>query len=138
MPWRHQFWMIASEALRPAGCSRRKAPRRVAIELRAIGRELRLEIVEHFLGKAARIGRRLHHQRRHRADDRRLGHPALAVPRQITHHLAAAGGMADVDGVLQIEMRRHGRKVVGIMIHVVAVALWLDRPWPRRSCAMTR
>ena len=30
--------------------------------------------------------------------------------------------MADVNGVLQIEMRRHGRKVVGIVIHVVAVA----------------
>ena len=38
------------------------------------------------------------------------------------HHLAAAGGMADVNGVLQIEMRRHGRKIVGIMIHVMAVA----------------
>ena len=30
--------------------------------------------------------------------------------------------MADVDGVLQIEMRRHRRQVVGIVIHVVAVA----------------
>ena len=49
-------------------------------------------------------------------------HPALAVPRQIVHHLAAAGGMADVNGVLQVEMRGHGRKVVRIMIHVVAVA----------------
>ena len=38
------------------------------------------------------------------------------------HHLAATGGMADMNGVLQIEMRRHSGKVVGIMIHVVAVA----------------
>ena len=29
--------------------------------------------------------------------------------------------MADVDGVLQIKMRRQGREIVGIMIHVVAV-----------------
>src|ERR1700678_720080 len=36
--------------------------------------------------------------------------------------LAAAGGMADVNGVLQIEMRGQGRQVVGIVIHVVAVA----------------
>ena len=38
------------------------------------------------------------------------------------HHLAAAGGMADVNGVLQVEMRRHGREIVRIMIHVMAVA----------------
>ena len=37
------------------------------------------------------------------------------------HHLAAAGGMADMDGVLQVEMRGDGREIVGIMIHVVAV-----------------
>ena len=37
------------------------------------------------------------------------------------HHLAAAGGMADVNGVLQIEMRGQRREVIGIMIHVVAV-----------------
>ena len=42
--------------------------------------------------------------------------------RQIVHHLAAAGGVADVNGVLQIEMRRQSRKVVGIVIHVMAVA----------------
>ncbi len=38
------------------------------------------------------------------------------------HDLAAAGGMADVDGVLQIEMRGDGREVVGIVVHVMAVA----------------
>jgi hypothetical protein len=34
---------------------------------------------------------------------------------------AATGGVADVDSVLQIEMRRQRRKVVGIMVHVMAV-----------------
>src|SRR6266849_7193017 len=96
--------------------------RKVAIKLRAIGGELRLKSVKNFFGQAARIGRRLHHQRRHRADDGRLRHPALAVPSQVVHHLAAAGGMADVNGVLQIEMRRQSRKVVGIVIHVMAAA----------------
>ena len=43
------------------------------------------------------------------------------MARQIVHHLAAAGGMADMDGVLQVEMRGHRREVVGIMVHVVAV-----------------
>ena len=41
---------------------------------------------------------------------------------EIAHHLAAAGGMADMDRVLQIEMRGHRREVVGIMVDVVAVA----------------
>ena len=90
--------------------------------MRAIGRELRLKSVKYFFGKAAWIGRRLHHQRRHRADQGRLRHAALAVPSEIMRHLAAAGGMADVNGVLQIEMRRQSRQVVGIVIHVMAVA----------------
>ena len=38
------------------------------------------------------------------------------------HHLAAAGGMADMDCVLQVEMRGDGREVVGVMVHVMAVA----------------
>src|ERR1700676_3418981 len=96
--------------------------RKVAIKLRTIGGELRLKSVKNVLGKAAGIGRCLHHQRRNRADQGCLRHPALAVPSQIVRHLAAARGMADVNGVLQIEMHRQRRKVVGIMIHVMAVA----------------
>jgi hypothetical protein len=46
----------------------------------------------------------------------------LAVARDVVHDLAAAGGMAHVNGVLQIEMSRHRRQVVGVVIHVVAVA----------------
>jgi hypothetical protein len=55
-------------------------------------------------------------------NDRRLRDTASAVSRQIMHHLAAAGGMAHVNGGLQIEMRRQSREVVGIVIHVVAIA----------------
>ena len=44
------------------------------------------------------------------------------MPSQIARHLAAAGGMADVNGVLQVEMRGQRRQVIGIVIHVVAVA----------------
>ena len=97
------------------------ARRDVVIELRAIGRERHLKVVEYFFGKAVRIGGRLYHQRRHRADNGRLDHSALAVPSQIAHDFPAAGGMADMDSVLEIEMRRHSRKVVRIVIHVVAV-----------------
>ena len=81
-----------------------------------------LETVEHVLGEPARIGRCLDHQRRHRRDDRRFRHARLAMARQIMHDFAAAGGMADMDGVLEIEMLRQGGEVVGIVIHVMAIA----------------
>ena len=63
---------------------------------------------------------------------------ALAVPGDIARHLAAAGRMADMDRVLQIEMLDQGGDVVGVVIHVMAVAVWVERPWPRRSWAITR
>ena len=40
----------------------------------------------------------------------------------VVHDFAAAGGMADMHGVLEVEMRRQRREVVGIVIHVVAAA----------------
>ena len=40
---------------------------------------------------------------------------------KVAHHLAAAGRMADMDRVFQVEMFRHRGQVVGVMIHVVAV-----------------
>src|SRR5437016_5263527 len=88
-----------------------RARRKVAIELRAIGRELRLETVEDFLRQAPWIRRRLYHERRHRADDGRLGHSALAMPSQIMDYLAAAGGVTDMHRILQVEMRGHRREI---------------------------
>src|SRR5437660_11984199 len=44
------------------------------------------------------------------------------MPSQIMRHLAAAGGMTNMHGVVQIKMRRQSRKVVGIVVHVIAVA----------------
>ena len=52
------------------------------------------------------------------------------MSRQIVHDLAAAGRMADVNGILQIEMRRHRGEVIGIVIHVVTVA---DLAWSGRG-----
>jgi hypothetical protein len=37
------------------------------------------------------------------------------------HHFAAAGGMAHMNSVLQVEMRSHRRQIVGVVIHVVTV-----------------
>ncbi len=70
-------------------------------------------------GCAGGIG--LHHERRHRADDRCFCDAALAVPRKVVHDLAAAGGVPDVDCVLQSEMGCHGREIVCVMVYVMTV-----------------
>src|SRR5580704_11468911 len=40
---------------------------------------------------------------------------------QIAHYLASAGGMADMDRVFEVEMRRKSRQVVGVMVHIVTL-----------------
>src|SRR6266851_7488866 len=75
-------------------------PRRhIIVELRTVGGELRLESIEHSFGKAAGISFSLHHQWRHRANDCGLRYSTLAVTRDVMHNFAAAGRMADVNGV---------------------------------------
>src|SRR5947207_4845483 len=41
---------------------------------------------------------------------------------EIMHHLAAAGRMADVNRILEVEMIGYGLQIVGIVLHVVSVA----------------
>ena len=97
-----------------------------------------LEAVEHGLGHPGGIGVGLQHDRRHGADQHRLGHAALAVAAEIARHLAATGGVSDVDGVVQIKMLGQLGEVIGIVVHVVPSLTWAERPCPRRSWAMTR
>src|SRR4029453_3686997 len=92
----------------------------VVVELSSVGSELRLQAIEHFFGKAARIFLCLHHQRRHSANDRRLRHTLVAMTAEITHHLAAAGRMADVNRIPQVEMIGDGLQIIGIVVHVVS------------------
>jgi hypothetical protein len=89
--------------------------------LRTIDGELRLQVVKHFLGEAERICRRLDHQGRHRADQRCLARPALTMPAQIMRDFTTSGRMADVNRVLQVEMRGERSQVVCIMVHIVTV-----------------
>ena len=44
------------------------------------------------------------------------------MPGDVVRRLAAAGGVADMDGVPQIEMLDHGGDIGGVVVHVVAVA----------------
>jgi len=43
------------------------------------------------------------------------------VSGDVVHDLTPAGGVSDVDCILEIQVRRDRRKIVGIVIHVVAV-----------------
>jgi hypothetical protein len=65
---------------------------------------------------------RLHHQRRHGADNRRFCHAAFTMAGEVVHDFAATSGMADMHRVLEVKMSRQRRKIVGVVIHVVAVA----------------
>src|SRR5438093_915567 len=99
-----------------------RSGRDVVVELRSVRGDLRLKVVEHLLRQSPGIGRRLHHQRRHGADDDRLGHAAFAVAREVVHHFAAPRRVPDMDCVLEVEMGGQLRQIVGIMIHVMTVA----------------
>ena len=77
--------------------------------------------VEHRDRRAARVGWRLQHQRRHSGDQHGLGHTLRAVAGNIAGDFAAAGGVADVDGVPQVEAENKLVKVVGVRVHVLAV-----------------
>ena len=125
MPCRHQFWITACDTLRarPVEAVEGTA-REIEIELCAVGGELLAQAVEHLDRQAAGIGRGLDHDRRHGADQHQLGDAALAlaVAGDVVRRLAAAGGVADMDGISQVEMLDHRGDVGGIVVHVVTVA----------------
>ena len=41
---------------------------------------------------------------------------------EVAHHLAAAGRMADMDGIFQIEVLSDRSQIVRIVIHVVTIS----------------
>jgi hypothetical protein len=55
------------------------------------------------------------------ADQHGLGDALGAVAADVARHLAAAGGVADVDRVLQVELADELGEVVGVGVEVVAV-----------------
>src|SRR6202012_4806651 len=76
--------------------------------------------VHDFLRDAVRIFIGLHKKGRDGADQDRLGHAAFAVFGDVTGDFAAAGGMADVDGIFEIERRDEFGHVGGVGIHVMS------------------
>src|ERR1700722_18636295 len=92
------------------------------VELRAVRRQRRLQALEDCPGRAGWIGVGLQDRRGHRADQDHLRHAGLAVAAEVARHLAAAGGVPDVDGVMQVEVLGQVGQVVGVVVHVVALA----------------
>jgi len=89
--------------------------------LRAIASDRGADAVNYRGRDAIGIGRGLHQHRRDRADQHRLRRPAIAaVARDIARHFAAAGRMADMDRVLQAELRGDRGDIGGVGVHVVA------------------
>ncbi len=77
------------------------------------------QVVEYLHRQALRIGRGLQHDRRHGGDEDRFGDPLRPMAPDVAGDFAAAGGVADERGVLEIERLDDGCKIVGIAVHVV-------------------
>jgi hypothetical protein len=63
------------------------------------------------------------------------GDSAGSVAADVARDFSTSGRVADQRDILEIEGFDHCRQIVGIAVHVIADDAWLDRPWPRRSCA---
>ncbi len=90
-------------------------------ELRPVGGQRLAEAVEYFDRRAAGVLFGLEHQRRNGGDQHGLGDAALrlAVLCDIARHFAAARRMADMDGILQVEMLGDCRGIGRVVVHVV-------------------
>jgi hypothetical protein len=106
--------MIACDGLAPG----------IDIEPRTVGGELPAQIVEYLDRQTAGIGRSLHHDRRHGADQHQLGDPpmTLAVLCDVARCLTTAGRVANMHRAPQVEMLNHCGGVSGVVIHVMMIA----------------
>ena len=102
---------------RPVGAV--KQCRQVLVELRAVLHNAAPQVVEDLHRKPLRIGWGFQHDGRHSGDEDRFGDSLRPVAPDVAGDLAAAGGVAHENGVLEIERLDHGCKIVGIAVHVI-------------------
>jgi hypothetical protein len=81
-----------------------------------------LQVVEYLFGQTVGVGVSLNHQRRDSGDEDGLGNAVLAVAGQIAHDFTAASRMADVHRAAQVQLGSQRCQIIGIVVHVVAVA----------------
>ena len=98
-----------------------RTARHISIELRTIGRKLRLQVIEHRFRQTTRVAFGLDHQRWYRADDRGFEDFVLAMAGDVVDDFTAAGGVADVHGFFHAQMVDHRQDIIGVVIHVVTV-----------------
>lgn len=84
-------------------------------------RSARAQSMKHLDRQAAWIARRFEHRWRNRADQHRFRHALGAVASDEARNLAATGGMADVDRVMQVELLGQFREIVRIGVEVVSI-----------------
>src|SRR5262245_39310788 len=130
MPWCYQVWITPCDTFAPGRFEAVEGTaREIEVELCAVRRVFLPQAIQNLDGHATRIGGRLDHKRRYGPDQRQLGDPAvlLAVAGDVPGRFAAAGGVADVDGIPQIEVLHHRGSIRGVVVHVVTIA-HLARP----------
>ena len=99
-------------------------PAQILEELRAVRQNAGADPIEHFHWQAPGVCGCLQHDRRHGANQHRLGDALRAVAADVAGDFSAAGGVTHVDCVAQIERLGERREIVGVGIHLIAVP-WL-------------
>ncbi|MNV47621.1 hypothetical protein D3C71_1394950 [compost metagenome] len=101
-----------------------RATGNIQIKLRPVGRQLLAHVIEHLDWKTARVCRALDHDRRYRTNQNQLGHALvqLTMPGDIARRLPAAGRVADMHGVAQVQLLYQRGDVRRVVVHVVAIA----------------
>ncbi len=108
--------MIASESSTPDRLNRRRVPKQEPGGTRTGWPPAGPADRRTALRQTAGVGVGLDHERRHRTDEHCLRDAALAVAGNVMDDLAATGGVADMNGVVEIEMCGQSGWVIGIVV----------------------
>src|ERR1700677_518305 len=92
--------------------------------------------IERLDRQAARILFRLQHQRRHRTNQNSLRHALCAVAPDVTRHFPSAGRVTHVNRIFKSSDSTSSATSSAYVFISLPSQGWLDRPCPRRSCAM--
>ncbi len=121
MPCRHQLRIRPSRHLRARPVEAVEgAGRDIEVELGPVGGERGAIAVEHLDRRSARVRLLLDHHRRNGVDQHRLGDAARFCPGDIARDFAAAGRMADVDRVPEVERSSEVGDVGRVGVHLIA------------------